>query len=245
MQLIATTAIKMEEEFPAPEDGKRYLEKWQDDYGINGSDFYIENGEFGKPNYEATLHSISNHEKLLKIAIDLGVETPDFIPSIPKFRNEIKSSYKNAHKIFEKAFKDIEEDPATAIGLANSTLESIIKEIIKNEHVNVGYDEKDTLQKLTKKILNAFKLTKQASIHRDILNISSGLLTVSLGIENLRSSKTGMHGKTSEDYMVNDSMYAYFIVNSVCTVGLFLKSYYEKMYIKNGHKTESSDELPF
>ena len=34
-----------------------------------------------------TLNNIDN-ETLIKIAIDLGIETPDFIPSVPLFRNE-------------------------------------------------------------------------------------------------------------------------------------------------------------
>ena len=36
---------------------------------------------------------ITNFE-LLKVAIDMGVETPEYIPSIPTFRNEIKENYK-------------------------------------------------------------------------------------------------------------------------------------------------------
>jgi len=55
------------------------------------------------------------------------LETPDFIPCIPTFRNEIKSDYKTASATFEKAFRQIEEHPDIAIGLANSSLESIIK----------------------------------------------------------------------------------------------------------------------
>ncbi len=72
-----------------------------------------------------------NGELLLKIAIDLSIETPDFIPSIPIFRNEIKVNYSNASNSFEKAFKDIEEHPDIAVRLANSALESIIKEILR------------------------------------------------------------------------------------------------------------------
>ena len=73
---------------------------------------------------------------LLRIAIDLGVDTPDFIPSIPAFKNEMKSSYKTAYDTFAKAFKQVEEDPNTAIGLANSALESIIKEILKDARMH-------------------------------------------------------------------------------------------------------------
>ena len=91
----------------------------------------------------ATLHSMDG-DLLLKIAIDLGIETPDFIPSIPIFRNEVKSHYKTASQTFEKAFKCIESDPDTAVGLVNSALESIIKEILKDERISVSYSETDT-----------------------------------------------------------------------------------------------------
>lgn len=52
----------------------------------------------------------------------MGIETPDYIPSIPTFRNKIKENYKNASETFEKAFREVEKDPSLAIGLANSVL---------------------------------------------------------------------------------------------------------------------------
>ena len=33
-------------------------------------------------------------------------------------------------------------------------------------------------------------------------------------------------GKTKEDYLITDSIYTYFVVNAVTTVGLFLQSYF-------------------
>lgn len=51
----------------------------------------------------STLHTIDG-ETLIKIAIDLGLETSDFMPSIPLFKNELNSSYENASLTFEKAF---------------------------------------------------------------------------------------------------------------------------------------------
>ncbi len=40
------------------------------------------------------------------------------------------------------------------------------------------------------------------------------------------------HGKTGEDYIIDDPMYAYLVVNSVTTVGMFLKDFYQKKYPK-------------
>jgi len=41
-------------------------------------------------------------------------------------------------------------------------------------------------------------------------------------MQKLSSDKTILNGKTNNDYVVNDSLYTYFVVNSVATVGLFL-----------------------
>lgn len=84
------------------------------------------------------------------MAIDLGIETPDFIPSIPTFKNELKSSYATAAQTFDKAYRNVEKDPNLAIGLANSALESIIKEILKDKRLEVPYNDRDTLSKLIK-----------------------------------------------------------------------------------------------
>ena len=75
-----------------------------------------------------TLGNIAQDEPevLIKMAIDLGIETPDFIPSIPTFRNKIKDDYKNASTSFEKAFQNIEKNPADAVGNANSVLEVLL-----------------------------------------------------------------------------------------------------------------------
>lgn len=52
----------------------------------------------------STLHNMSGTD-LLKITIELGVDTPDFIPSIPTFKNELKSEYRTAYDTFSKAYK--------------------------------------------------------------------------------------------------------------------------------------------
>lgn len=62
----------------------------------------------------------------------------------------MKSHYKTASQTFEKAFKCIESDPDTAVGLVNSALESIIKEILKDERISVSYSETDTSYSLLK-----------------------------------------------------------------------------------------------
>ena len=248
MKLINSIEKKIWEVYSSYVNVRFYIDKWYE-YDPNG---YWENftivtqQDSDKIDLIKTLHGIDG-ETLLKIAIDLGIETPDFIPSIPTFRNEIKSSYPTASSTFEKAFKDLESHPEIAIGLANSALESIIKHILV-EFKPKDYSEKDTLYNQTQCLLKAFTLYPNSDLPAEIRDIGSGLLKVNQAIEKLRSEKTILHGKTSEEYIVSDPLYAYFVVNSVATIGLFLKSFYEKKRPKTKQVSAFDDfdsDIPF
>lgn len=248
MDLIENIEKAIWELFPSYQKVEFYIKKWYeyDDFN-NWENFTIAKKEENKINLLATLHTIDN-ELLLKIAIDLGVETPDFIPAIPTFRNEIKSSYPTASATFEKAFKDIEEHPDVAIGLANSALESIIKEILKNDDIKNKVDTNKTLYDLTIAILKEFSLFPNGDMLKEIKTIGSSLLSVNKSIEQLRSEKTNLHGKTVEEYLLNDPMYTYFIVNSIATIGLFLISFYKEKFLSIDSVDEfdiNKDEIPF
>ena len=221
-----------------------YLEHWivwYDDFNRN---FDIQLYDNGVINIEKTLNEIDD-ETLLKIAIDLEIETPDFIPCIPTFKNEIKTSYKTASRTFELACKKVESEPDIADSLANAALESIIKEILKDERlIDNQYNEKDTLYKLTEKCLKKLNLFPSVKIPDEIKRIGSGLLTSSQAIEDIRSDKTLVaHGKTEGDFVIDESALAFFIVNAVTTIGLFLIKQYQKQYPIAEENTET--ELPF
>ena len=174
------------------------------------------------------------------------METPDYIPSIPVFKNELKSSYETASQTFEKAFKNVEEDPSLAVGLANSALESIIKEILKDDRIDVEWNEKDTLSNLIKSICKAFKLTTDSEMPNEIKTISSSLLNACKAIDDLRSDKTIFHGKMDSNYVLTEPLYAYFIVNAVSTVGLFLLNFYKLRFPQIVKPViEDIDDLPF
>lgn len=254
MDLEIQIKEKLFELYRTYDNVEQYLFKWHELRweDINGRDenFAIIYFNNEKINVVRTIANIDGETKL-KIAIDLGIETPDFIPCIPTFRNTIKSEYVNAHAAFEKAFNDIEEHPDIAIGLANSALESIIKEIMKDELVDINTSDGDTLYDLTIKILKEFKLFPGSQMPDEINQIGSSLLKANQGIEKLRSSKTKFHGGTSDDYLVDEPMYAYFVLNSIITVGLFLDRFYktkqkraseEKIENRN---SEDYDDLPF
>ncbi|MDR1895689.1 MAG: abortive infection family protein [Prevotellaceae bacterium] len=228
-----------------------YIEKWhrhEEGYNFNDSweNFTIYKNMNQNIDLTKTLHNI-DAETLLKIAIDLGIDTPDFIPSIPTFRNEIKAEYPTASSTFESAFKKIESEPNIAIGLANSALESIIKEILKDDRINNQIKGNGTLYKLTSEILNVFQLFPTSDIPEEIRTIGSSLMSISQGIEKMRSEKTDFHGKTRDDYKIDSPIYTYFVVNCVTTIGLFLNSYYKTKFPKPKVEREINeiDELPF
>ena len=249
MSIVQNINDRLFELYKSYEDVANYLDKWHivyDCYGDN-ENFYLfyKDEERKKLDVKKTLHHIDG-EILLKIAIDLGVETPDYISSIPVFKNELKSSYETASQTFEKAFKNVEEDPSLAIGLANSALESVIKEILKDDRIDVVWNEKDTLSNLVKSICKAFKLTTDSEMPNEIKTISSSLLNACKAIDDLRSDKTIFHGKMDSNYVVAEPLYAYFIVNAVSTIGLFLLNFYKLRFPKTVESVfEDINDLPF
>lgn len=232
MKLIPEVEDALLNTFKSYEQVEVYLYKWYKVIQNSDKEFRIINGYNSNTiDLTATLHRMDK-EILLKIAIELGVETPDFIPSIPTFRNEIKVDYISASAVFENAFKKVESEPNFAIGLANSALESIIKEILKDERISSKIEMNKTLYDLASEILKVFHLFPNSDMLDEIKRIGSSLLNISKQIEKLRSDKTDFHGKRSIDYKIEDPIYAYFVVNCVTTVGLFLNSYFKKEFPK-------------
>lgn len=233
MKLAEDVETAIWEQFSSYKNVRHYIEKWQetqetDDYCWEN--FCVVIGDKNNIDLTDTIHSMPV-DILLKVAIDLGVDTPDFIPSIPTFKNVLKSDYKVVHDIFTRACKQIDSSPSTAIGLANSALESIIKEILKDERISSKLKGGETLYKLTNMIVKEFELSG-SEYPKEINTIGSSLLAINQAIEKLRSTKTDVHGKTDGDYLINDPIYAYFVVNAVVTVGLFLDSYYKTKFPK-------------
>ena len=252
MRLVQTINDKLFEQFKSYNEVEHYIRKWYecDEYG-NWENFHIATKK-NKENQDkidatSTLHSMCG-ELLLRIAIDLGIETPDFIPSIPTFKNELKSSYKTASQTFEKAYNNVETDPDLAIALSYSALESICKEILTDSRVAISYDKSMTLPKLISAICKGFRFV-DTNLPVELKTIGSSLINIAKAIEDIRSDKTKAHGQTDNDYRVQDSLYTKFVVNSVSTVGLFLLNFYEEKYPIKRAQTQNnwtdSNELPF
>ncbi|MDB8635055.1 abortive infection family protein [Streptococcus mutans] len=249
MKLLEKVEKEIWNRYKSYKDVEQYMKLNQIYDGVMHVDFDIYYTSDGKINLAETLGKIGVNmpDKLLVMAIDLGIETPDFIPSIPTFRNELKADYKNASTSFEKAFQNIEEDPAESVGYANSVLESIIKEILKDQRFDIDAT-KLTNGKLVKAILKEFGLSPNSpQMPDEIKSIGSSLTTVSKAIEDLRSDKTSFHGHDSDKYLIDEPLYAYFIVNACATVGLFLINFYEKKFPKEVElvNNDECNDLPF
>ena len=250
MALVKNIHEAIWKDYPSYKEVRFYIDKWhqEDENWNNGwENFSIKLKDSGEIDLTKTLHGIDG-DTLLKIAVDIGVETPDFVPSVATFRNEIKADYQTASATFEKAFKQIETHPDIAIGLANSALESIIKEILKDDRISTVCKDNDTLYDLTSALLKEFKMFPKSDMPMEIKTIGSSMLAINHAIEGLRSTSTAFHGKTDGDYLIDDPIYTYFIVNSVSTVGLFLKTYFNRKFPKPSSrlsKVGEDDDLPF
>lgn len=113
IELMKNVESKIWEEFKSYKTVLFYIRKWHqsnDSFNDRWENFNIIFDINENIDLQATLASM-NGTDLLKIAIDLGVDTPDFIPSIPTFKNIIKENYDNVYETFIKATKNIETDP--------------------------------------------------------------------------------------------------------------------------------------
>lgn len=248
MSIVQSINDMLFELYKGHEDVTNYLNKWHEVYNCFRDNenfiFFYKDQEQKKLDVKKTLNNIDG-ETLLKIAIDLGVSTPDFIPCIPTFKNELKSSFNTASQTFEKAYQNIEADPSLSIGLANSALESIIKEILNDSRVKITYDKKETLKKLTGTICKAFRKEVDCDCPSEIKQISNSLINLSQAIEDIRSDKTILHGKTDDSQIVTDPIYSKLVINAVTTVGLFFLDFYKNNYPPIKPSSPEVDDLPF
>ena len=225
---------------------KRYISRWhEEDYDYrgnnNGSNFeIIIQKDSGNIDLPATLDTMSD-ELLFQIAVDLNIEVPGLVYGVAEIKGVLSQKYEDVGRTFEKAHEKIYSEPSTAIIMANSALERIIKKICSDDTID-GCKSKDTLYKLASHLLKQFNFFPDKSLNTNIRNIGSGLLSASQAIENIRSNNTEAHG--TEDEIISDPLYAMLVVNTVATVGLFLLNYYEKHY-KPEPDYNLDDEVPF
>ena len=116
-----------------------------------------------------------------------------------------------------------------------------------DRRINVEFSEKDTTTKLIKAICKAFGFYDEP-VSEEIRTLASSLIAASQAVEKFRSTKTLIHGKTDNDYVVDKPLYAYFVVNSVSAIGLFLLNFYKENFKNNSEPADSSnfpEDIPF
>jgi hypothetical protein len=228
-------------DFGTPKKMELYLKEWQkpyyDDFGNQiGNNFEIQYTEvpadpFGSNSDTIFVIDIFStlscvpEDLLIKIAIDLGVDTPGFIPSIPQFKNVLKGQNKTALGDFENACKSVYKDPDLSVLLASSTLDSIVKTVLEKYKITVT---KNSLFERVKKLLEQYKIVQNEKVPKDICKIATQLCAITESINNLRNEKTSAgHGKTDNDYVIDNPLWAILAINSCATIGLFFWQFYQ------------------
>lgn len=93
MDLTLRVKERLFELYSSYDNVESYILKWHEviinPFPPHDENFSICHQNNGKFDTMRTLQSIDG-ETLLKMAIDLGIETPGFIPMIPTFRNDLK-----------------------------------------------------------------------------------------------------------------------------------------------------------
>lgn len=266
MDLIDTISETLFKKYQTYKKVEQYLKRWQKIVRYEQDGYY--NERYPIFNFELiykdetgekidainTLNQLDD-ELIIQMAIDLKIEVIGVIYSIAKIEGLDKTDYRQAKIIFDDAVKRVYDKPDEAIGLANSALESIIKHILEQGKLNVKYKKNDTLYNLTQTILKGLGYFPSKDTENNIKQIGSSFLNTAQAIESLRSEKTKFHGKDSSQNIIEDPLYACFIVNSVATLGNFLISFYEKKYtdkldtkvIENSELNDliPDDEIPF
>lgn len=266
MDLIDTLSETLFKKYQTYKKVEQYLKRWQkivryeqdvyynEQYPIFNFNLIYKDETREKIDVINTLNQLDD-ELIIQMAIDLKIKVIGIIYSIAKIEGLDKTDYRQAKIIFDDAVKRVYDKPDEAIGLANSALESIIKHILEQKKLNVKYKKNETLYNLAQTILKGLECFPSKDTENNIKQIGSSLLNIAQAIESLRSEKTKFHGKDSSQNIIEDPLYACFIVNSVATLGNFLISFYENKYadeldtkvIENSEFEDSisEDEIPF
>lgn len=179
--------------------------------------------------YVKNLLSSTDETLLIRIADDLGLELPAIVSS---GSIDLKilldgSVYIHCRQDFNRALQDAETNPASAIGMACTTLESIYKAIL--DEMEKPYPKDESLQSLQKAVFQEMNLSPDAHADEDIKRTLGGLINVGAGIAALRTKYSTFHGKGAKQRRLV-RRHARLAVNAMSTVGLFiLETYQERL----------------
>ena len=176
----------------------------------------------GKLDIWSTLRCTSV-DTLFKIAIDLGIEVPALVPAIPekielKIEELGKDKFQLVHKQIQEAIENCYKKPDYAISMMYSAFETTLKTILHNNN-HPEYRSGSNLKKYLPKVLELIKKDDD-----NIQHIIQNLISIAENISTIRSEKCQSHGKDPTQKIITDSNYAFFCVNAIASVILFLLS---------------------
>lgn len=252
------------EEFKSYKNVEFYIKKWQiwdeDDFGnVCGVNFSITNYDGGNGNIDLsnTLHGMPN-EIVIRIATDLCIPTPGFLPIVPdKFKNILADVNQNACHNFERAIQNVYENPDESVTLAASVLDGIIKTILEHEKLQELKTETSGKSLGKQAQLITKRLSEMSSVEcpQEIATLCGQLRSIGQTVDNLRSDKATAHGKLGEEYVINEPLWGALAVNACATVGIFLWELFNNKYklteTKNVEVEENAsgkinfDDIPF
>lgn len=247
MGLVQRVEGTLREAYPSLEDIQYYLEKWYEgDMNYENFTFHMMGNELDLPR---TLHDMPN-DLLIRIAIDLGLDTPGMLPSIPVFVNTLKNQNSNAQANFERAVRNVREHPDDAVALASSTLEGLLKTIGGDKNLGIAeVASKQIGRKLVVSVMGALGLVSGGERPREINQIAKSLQGTCDAVIELRSNNSSAHGHQPDEYVIDDPLWAELVVNATATVGLFLWEYYERRRITEPSNTDENanwdSDIPF
>lgn len=228
---------------------ENYIERWHVVDDSNSfcaeENFHIfrQEDENGNIDLNKTLARMPS-DILLKIAFDLGLDTPGYLPVIAeRFKTVLSKNNKNARDVFSDAIMNVYSNPEDSVLDASSALDGLLKLILSDSEVSKSSRKPEGLSKRFDDALSTLKLTKKSGAPEEIYKISSSLNNIAKEIDNLRSNKTNSHGKLQDEYVVDDPLFAELCVNSAATVGIFLWEYYEKNFTSKDSDNKDDGEL--
>lgn len=215
-----------------------YIERWHEDDGNFWENFCIHTKD-DHIDLSATLTGMPN-DILIKIAADIGVETPGLLPCIPVMKNILNQNNTNAYANFERAVKNVYDHPDQSVALAASTLEGLFKTILGSccgAAPSVS-TKNASLSDLTSKVVKELIGTCDAGTPVEIKTLASQLRSLGSMIDSLRSDKSIAHGKADGEYVVDDPLWAETVVNTTATLGILLWRLFKR------HRAQEAEAQP-
>jgi hypothetical protein len=136
-------------------------------------------------------------------------------------------SLEHCRQDYERALKNVDEDPSGAIASACSIVESTAKAIL--DKLGKSYPKDQSIQSLVTAVTKELNLAPDQHAEAEVKRVLGGLINVAAGIGVLRTKYSSAHGHGGSQLGLS-SVHARLAVNSASTVGLFLLEIYLSTY---------------